>query len=156
MSSSFEILAEEARLLKASHMRVDPASYVLGLLLGMSSSGKTDAAKAKETPISEVWLAEVAKLPSISAKGLSFLAQALTDKGWVSVFEAAEFVDMEQTVRKNRMRAKHLQGVMGPLHCWRARKKNFLEPSHKCMTPPRHSPESLGHCLWKDSSLRRL
>lgn len=44
----------------------------------------------------DYWLADIALLTGLSEKGQKFLSDALEAKGWISLQEASQFIDIEK------------------------------------------------------------
>lgn len=59
-----------------------------------------DKSALRTSQVDDAWLAAVAGLPTISRSGLEFLSAALVHKGWVSIEEALQFVDIEKVQSK--------------------------------------------------------
>jgi hypothetical protein len=98
-SAEFEAIAAQAMTLANKHTSTNWGAValnaaVLPFLLTPIMSIE-DKSQLKTTAIDDDWLAAVAGMPQVSKAGLSHLASALERKGWVSVEEAATFVEIE-------------------------------------------------------------
>lgn len=100
-SKDFSDIAQQARALAAKNERVDwdmvaLNAVVLPLSLFQFGFDTTDRSKCKTEPMPDEWLQAVAGMPGISKTGLSHLAKALSQKGFVSVQDAVDFADIER------------------------------------------------------------
>jgi len=57
-----------------------------------------------KTPMSDEWLKEVRKSDFISSEGLEFLISKIDNKGYVSVNDASEWMDFEETFKKDGLK----------------------------------------------------
>ena len=99
--NDFESIARQAKSLAAENTATDFGAVALNIValpltMGLFFIDTDDKTKTKEAAVPDEWLAAVAGLPAISRKGLELLANAMSEKGWVSVAEAVDFIEIEQ------------------------------------------------------------
>lgn len=97
-------LAADARALAKRNQKVSADAVVLNIITSCLLMGPVMSIEDRQhwttIAISDEWLEAAASLPAISRKGLELLAKALQVKGWVSVAEAIEFVELEELASK--------------------------------------------------------
>jgi hypothetical protein len=103
--SDFESIARQAKSLAAENTTTDFAAVALNfvalpLTMGLFCIDVDDKTKTKKVAVPDEWLVAVSGLPVISRKGLELLADAMKEKGWVSLAEAVRFIEIEQDAIK--------------------------------------------------------
>lgn len=104
-------------------------SLPFGLLILVSGAvyDAIETNKNMNDPMSDEWLKMVSDYQEASPEGLAFLARALSKKGYVSISDAADWVDIEKQeqekndVKKAIANCSHLPGATSLLH--RAKKE---------------------------------
>jgi hypothetical protein len=119
----FHDIAKQAKILAKQNEQTDWAKVSLNVFLIPATFGSfwldtTDNSKAKEQAMPDDWLQAVASLPNVSKSGLNHLAKVLTKKGFISVQDAMDFVeierrDMAEERKKNAGKGKEQQQAMG-------------------------------------------
>lgn len=100
---SFQEIARQAEALAKKNHHVDEGKALWNLVLipflGVGALDTTDRKALADVPMPDEWLQAVASLKDVSKTGIRDLAAGLTDKGFVSVLDALEFVRREESVR---------------------------------------------------------
>lgn len=89
------------------------AVFNLPLAIAILSIGEIAGAiesktNLSQTAMSDEWLAEVSK-NDVSQEGLAFLAKKLSSQGYVSVQDAADWMEIEEVEAKKRETAQKIQ-----------------------------------------------
>ena len=71
------------------------------LTLGEIYSKYDKKCELDKTPMSDDWVKEIRKSEFISPEGLEFLIEKINDKGYVSVNDATNWMDLEDTFKKD-------------------------------------------------------
>lgn len=83
------------------------ANLPVGLVLVVGSyvaSAVNHGQRKSETPMPDSWLKEVSESSEVSEKGLSYLASALSKKGFVSVADAVKWASIEKDIADKRVK----------------------------------------------------
>jgi hypothetical protein len=104
MHTDFQNIAQQAEELSRATTRTNLGHAVLGALLmpltlGLVVIDPSDRTLSETTAMPDEWLAAVSGLPEISRPGMEFLANVMKTKGWVSVSQALEFVELESAAQ---------------------------------------------------------
>ncbi|WP_413460729.1 hypothetical protein [Herbaspirillum huttiense] len=97
-------IASQAEDLYQKHQKTDWAAVAANLFLfpityGVLSINTDDVSELRAAAMPDDWLKAVASLPNLSKKGLATLADDLTKNGFVSVYTARKFVEIETNER---------------------------------------------------------
>ncbi len=91
----------------------------VGILLGLSTAildGFGEAQKSKasleETKMPDSWLKDVSNSEIISDESLSFLAKKLKKKGYISVADALQFIDLENEICRKKAAQKEKEKLL--------------------------------------------
>lgn len=103
-TNSWSILSNISPILATFNLPLAIGLLTIGEIAGAVES-KTNLLK---TTMSDEWLAEVSK-SDVSQEGLAFLAKKLSSQGYVSVQDAADWMEIENVEAKKRETAQKIQ-----------------------------------------------
>lgn len=91
----------------------------VGILLGLSSAilggfetSKKSKTSLEETRMPDSWLKDVSNSDIISDESLSFLAKRLKKKGFISVADALQFIDLENEICRKKSAQKEKEKLL--------------------------------------------